>query len=40
MTGTVFSRLIPTLTELNEFHGIIVVDASPDPVTEEIVRAG
>jgi len=33
-------RLIPTPARLNEFHETIVVDASPDPVTEEIVRAG
>ena len=33
-------RLIPALARLNEFHEVIVVDASPDPVAEEIVRAG
>ena len=33
-------RLIPALARLNEFHEVIVVDASPDPVAKEIVRAG
>ena len=32
-------RLIPDLVRLNEFHEVIVVDASPGPVAEEIVRA-